>query len=350
MNRKISIYLLLFIVIGASLFSCSKSVESKPSFIFKKSSDKSIVAVIGGEKIPAQDLMRGIDAEIFDLENKIYQMKINRLRALALEKFMKADKRKKGISNDEYMNKYIAHKVNVTKKDIDAFANKRNIPKEQINDMVRGQIKKFLEVEKKKASVDEWLGEQTKRSPIIVYFSKPERPVFDVKITDQDPSWRSPNAKVTIVEYSDFQCPFCSKGADVINEVKKLYKGKVRVVFKNYPLPFHPQAKGAAEISLCAREQGSDYFWKIHDEMFKNQASLTQDKLAPFMKSIGLNSDKMEKCLKDHKYLGKIKEDMALGQDLGIKSTPTFFINGKLLNGALPIESFKEIIDVELAK
>ena len=350
MNRKLFILVLLATIIGISLLSCSKEAESKPSYIFKSSSDKSIIAEVAGQKIPRKDLMRGIDAEIFDLEYKIYQMKINRLRALALEKFMKSDKRKEGMSNDEYLNKYIAGKNPVTEKDIATFVKERSIPKEQMNDMVRGQIKKFLEVEKKKLAVDRWLGEQTAKNPIVVYFPKPERPVFDIKVNDQDPSWGSSNAKVTIVEYSDFQCPFCSKGAAVISEIKKAYKGKVRVVFKNFPLPFHPLAKGAAEAALCAGEQGSDYFWKLHDLMFKDQASLTQDQLTKIAKKIGVNVEKFSKCLESNKFLSKIKDDMALGQELGIKSTPTFFVNGQLLNGALPFGVFKEIIDAELAK
>ena len=350
MKQKISIFILLSIIVGVSFFSCSKQVESSPSFIFKKSSDKSVVAVVAGEKIQERDLMRGIDAEIFDLENKVYQMKMNRLRALALEKYMTADKRKKGISNDEYMNRFIAPNVKVTKEDISKFALNRKIPKEQLNDMVRGQIKKFLEVEKKKEAVDNWLGEQTKKSPIVVYFPKPQRPTFDVKVTDEDSSWGNKNSKVTVIEYSDFQCPFCSKGADVISELKKMYKGKIRIVFKNFPLPFHPLAKGAAEVALCAGEQGEDYFWKMHDVMFKNQEKLKPSDLLKYATEFGVNKSKLDKCLEGDHMLGKIKDDIAHGQELGIKSTPTFFINGQLLNGALPVESFKEIIDIELSK
>ena len=158
------------------------------------------------------------------------------------------------------------------------------------------------------------------------------------------------DAKVTIVEYSDFQCPFCSKAAKTIAELEKKYGNKVRVVFKNYPLPFHSQAKLAAEAAMCANDQDKKIFWKMHDSMFADQTKLDRDNLIKTAKAYGVKEDAFTKCLDGHSNLAKIEADMKEGQDLAIKSTPTFYINGKLLSGALPIETFSEVIDEELEK
>ena len=155
---------------------------------------------------------------------------------------------------------------------------------------------------------------------------------------------------MTIVEYSDFQCPFCSKAAVTVGEIEKKYGSKVKVVFKNYPLPFHSQARIAAEAAQCANEQGVKFFWKMHDAMFADQTKLDQDNLIATAKKAGVKEADFKSCLAATKHKAVIDADMAEGQKLGIKSTPTFFINGKLVSGAQPAEVFSEVIDEELAK
>src|SRR5690606_2330355 len=115
------------------------------------------------------------------------------------------------------------------------------------------------------------------------------------------------DAKVTIVEFSDFQCPFCAKGADVLNQLKKKYGNKIKVVFKNFPLPFHNHAEDAAVAGMCANEQGSNFFWKMHDQMFANQDALDSEGLKNTAKKIGLKMDQFEKCVSEKKYLSQVK-------------------------------------------
>lgn len=158
------------------------------------------------------------------------------------------------------------------------------------------------------------------------------------------------DAKVTIVEFSDFQCPFCAKGADLLKEIKKKYGNKVKVVFKNFPLPFHNHAEAAAVAGLCANEQSVDSFWKMHDEMFANQEALDAEGLKKTAKKIGLKMDQFEKCVSENKHLAAVKADMEDGKKAKVKSTPTFFINGQVINGAQPMDVFAEAIDEELAR
>ena len=336
----------LSLVVLLTFGACTDS-NSKPSYLFKPAAKEGVAAKVGEMEITNQELQDGIESELFEAESKVFEIKFNRLKALLLQKFMDKDSRKKGLSNDEFLEKYIAKDVKISEKEIDAFIKDQNIPAEHINPQVREKIRGYLEMERKKESVDKWIAEQTKKTPVEVYIQKPRRPTFPVEVGNS-PVAGGKDAKVTIVEFSDFQCPFCAKGADILNSLKKKYGNKVKVVFKNFPLPFHNHAEDAAVAGLCANEQGSDYFWKIHDAMFANQDSLDNEGLKKTAKKVGLKADQFEKCLSEKKYLSQVKADMEEGRKIKVKSTPTFFINGQLINGAQPVEVFSEIIDEEL--
>lgn len=344
-------FVMLLSLIGLLAFglnACTQKVDSKPHFIFKAAPDGTAVAKVNGEVITKDDLYKGIESEIYEAEKKVHEIKMNRLRAILLERYMQADKRKAGLSNDEYLEKYIAKDSKVSKKDIEAFIKERKFPKEHVNDQMKDRIKKFLGLEQKKKAVDQWLTAQTKKSPVEVYMAEPTRPIYEINVDEHSPAWGKSDAKVTLVEFSDFQCPFCAKGSEIINQVKKKYKNKVKIVFKNFPLPFHHHAKKAAVASLCANEQGPKSFWKLHDEMFNNQQKLGGEGLKELAKSAGLKMEKFSSCLDANKYLARVEADIEEGKDIGVKSTPTFFINGKIINGAHPIEVFSELIDEEL--
>jgi len=171
----------------------------------------------------------------------------------------------------------------------------------------------------------------------------------DVKY-DNAPVKGDKNAKVTIVEFSDFQCPYCGKFyQETWSQIKKDYidTGKVKVAFKHLPLGFHEYAMPAAEASECANEQGK--FWEYHDKIFVNQASLNNEILSIWAKDIGLNMDKFNQCVKEGKYKNKIQKDLSDADVYGASGTPTFFINGKILVGAQPFSAFKQVIDAELS-
>ena len=342
---KAAISLLMFVLL---LSACSQG-NSKPSYLFKPAQKEGVAAKAGEIEISNAELMEGIESEVFEHESKAFEVKFNKLRGLLLQKIMDKDPRKKNLSNDEFLAKYIAKDVNISEKEIEAFIKDQNIPAEHINPQVREKIKAYLEMERRKEAVDKWLAEQTKKNQVEVYLSKPRRPTFPVEAGNA-PSFGDKDAKVTIVEFSDFQCPFCAKGADLLKQIKQKYGKKVRVAFKNFPLPFHNHAEAAAVASLCANEQSSDTFWKLHDEMFANQDSLDNEGLKKLAKKAGANVEKFQACLGENKYLAQVKSDIEEGRKIGVKSTPTFFINGQLVNGAQPMAVFTEIIDEEMSR
>jgi len=156
------------------------------------------------------------------------------------------------------------------------------------------------------------------------------------------------DALVTIVQFSDFQCPFCSRVEPTIDKIMEEYKGKVRVAWRNKPLPFHDKAKPAAIAALAANQQGK--FWQMHDILFKNQQNLDAASLEKYAKEIGLDMAKFKAALQDKKLQESVEADVAMGDKLGARGTPAFFVNGSFLSGAQPFESFKARIDEQLKK
>ncbi|MFU8803156.1 MAG: DsbA family protein [Bradymonadaceae bacterium] len=157
------------------------------------------------------------------------------------------------------------------------------------------------------------------------------------------------NAPVTIYEFSSFQCPFCARGAETLREIVKQYPTQVRVVYKQFPLPFQANSEPAARASLAAKEQGK--FWEMYDLLYENQRNLAQDGLFERLAGqLGLNVEKFKKDFDDPKIAAQVKAEHAAGSAVGVRGTPAFFINGTRLVGAQPIDKFKEIIDAELAK
>jgi protein-disulfide isomerase len=170
-----------------------------------------------------------------------------------------------------------------------------------------------------------------------------------IPIGEDDPSWGKADAPVTIVEISDFECPFCSRVVPTIARIKKEYgEDKVRLVWKNNPLPFHKNARPAHEAAATVQGLGGD-FWKFHDLAFANQKELTPENLEKWAVQSGVDAAKFKAAFDSKKYAPKVDKDLAFSRTVGARGTPAFRINGKTLSGAQPFEKFKEVIDEQLA-
>ena len=185
-------------------------------------------------------------------------------------------------------------------------------------------------------------------STLQITLAQPNLP--RVEVAASGPSRGPENAPVTIVEFSDFQCPYCGREYPVVERVMKEYDGKVRLVFRHFPLEFHPFAQKAAEAGACAADQGGEKFWKLHDRMFTNQQKLAVDDLKGYAKELGLDSSRFEKCLDSGEKRALVEADEKAGQEAGVSGTPAFFVNGVFINGAVPYEQFKDAVDRELKR
>lgn len=173
--------------------------------------------------------------------------------------------------------------------------------------------------------------------------------------TDNSPVRGPKDAKVTIVEFSDFQCPYCARAHQTMSEqVMKEYDGKVKLVYKNFPLGFHKWAEPAAIAGACAEQQDPAAFWTFYDFMFNNQQQITpenvKEKSQEALKGTKVDMAKWNDCYDNKKTLEKVKADMAEGSSVGVTGTPAFIINGRKISGAQPFQNFKAVIDDELAR
>jgi protein-disulfide isomerase len=177
----------------------------------------------------------------------------------------------------------------------------------------------------------------------------PSTPV-DVSV-DDDPVKGEKNAPVTIIEFSDFQCPFCGRFfLEALPQIEEKYikTGKARLVYRDFPLSsLHPMAQKAAEASECADEQGK--FWEMHDKIFQNQGTLSLSNLKQWATDLKLDTKRFNTCLDSSKYASEVQKDFNDGQAAGVSGTPSFFINGQLLVGAQPFSSFQAAIESELS-
>lgn len=180
-------------------------------------------------------------------------------------------------------------------------------------------------------------------------------PGMDITTIDDDDAFLGDkDAPITIVEFSDYECPFCkSFYTDTLPELKSEYidTGKVKLVYRDFPLNSHANALPAAIAAECAREQGGDeVYFDFHDMIFTNSSRPTRDVLITYAGNVGVDVDKFTKCLDDEKYIDEVQADLSDGASLGVTGTPAFFVNGQLLEGAQPFEAFEQVIEQELKK
>ena len=175
----------------------------------------------------------------------------------------------------------------------------------------------------------------------------PDNPRVEVE-SEGYPAQGPADAPVTIVEFSDFECPFCSRVVPTLERVKEEYGDKVRLVFRHFPLSMHPNAPKAAEASMCAHDQGK--FWQMHDLMFEEQKQLSVVDLKSKAERLELDTEQFNQCLDSDKYADEVQQDMQAGQQAGVTGTPAMFVNGRLVSGAVPFEQIAPVIDSELAR
>ena len=175
----------------------------------------------------------------------------------------------------------------------------------------------------------------------------PAGPVY-VDLPADIPVKGAKDAKVTVIEFTDYQCPFCSRANQVLPQIEQAYGKDVRIAVRHLPLNFHKDAHLAAQAAFAAAEQGK--FWEFHDKMFENQKALSRADLETYASAVGLNLGKFKAALDSGKFKARVDEELQAASKVGARGTPAFFINGKLVSGAQPFENFKKVIDEELAR
>ncbi len=279
---------------------------------------------------------------------EVHALKASALEELITRRLLEAQARKEGITVDGLLQREVTSKVPTPPESYlkavydQTKANGRVLPPFP---EVRGEIEEFVRSQSAQDLRQAYIARLRAAFSVEVLLPAVLPPRLAVKA---DGPWRGvEKAPVTIVEFSDYECEFCEKAEPATRKVLDEYPDRVRIVFRNFPLSIHPHAQKAAEAALCAGEQGR--YWEMHDLLFANQKALEPARLKQYARSLGLDPGAFDRCLDSGSKAAAVGADRHDAESLGVVSTPSFFINGRLLMGAQPFEKFKEIIDAELA-
>ncbi|MBF0184272.1 MAG: thioredoxin domain-containing protein [Magnetococcales bacterium] len=277
------------------------------------------------------------------LAEKLHEMRESRIQELVVEHLLAAEAKAVGINAAELLEIQVDAKVAPpSKEEVTHFitANRGRLPND--GQGMEDKIREFMHDKKKDMAREAYLKELWDRHKVEILLQPPRIEVPG----PTDLSRGKADAPITLIEFSDFECPYCRRAQGVLQELEKGYGDKIRFVFRHYPLPFHEQAPKASEAAQCAADQGK--FWPFHAALFTEGASLVPAELKKTAGKLGLNQATFDGCLDSGRHAARVAADSADGKELGITGTPTFFVNGIRLVGAVSLERFKQVIDSEL--
>ncbi|MDQ7008412.1 MAG: thioredoxin domain-containing protein [Acidobacteriota bacterium] len=305
-----------------------------------------VLARVGGQEITKTQVLEAAASQLAELRQKEYDILKGALDQVIDEMLLNEAATKKGQTLEEFINAEIESKAGQpTDQEIQDFYNKyKSRLGGKTLEQARPQIVQRLGLMKKQELFNEIISRLRKAAEVAVFLDPPR-----VKVAEAgNPAWGPKDAPVTIIEFSDFECPYCARAEKTIDQIKEKYAGKVRIVFRDFPLSFHRHAQKAHEAAACAGDQ--DKYWEMHKLLFDNQKALAPEQLVSYASQIGLDMDKFKACLDSGSKAEEIAADQKAGAAAGVSGTPAFFINGRFLSGAQPFEAFAQIIDEELAR
>jgi predicted DsbA family dithiol-disulfide isomerase len=322
----------LALVLGAAVAATAGSVDE-------------VVAVVDGTPITGEVLDELIQPQLLELRQREDQLRRSGLDELIAQVLLEREAAARGVSVEELTRVEITEKTSVAPAEAKAFyeANRSRFgamsEEEALQKIVEG-----LGRQRQRERRSAFARELRDTHPVEVRLEPLRLPVEP----GEAPLRGDAGAPVTIVEFSDFQCPFCVRARPTVNRVREVYGDQVRFAFRHFPLAFHDQAQKAGEAAACAGDQ--DKFWEMHDLLWKSQGQLQPSVLKENAAALGLDANLFGQCLDSGRHASVVADDAAAGSQLGVTGTPAFFINGRPLVGAQPFEAFAEIIDDELAR
>ena len=296
------------------------------------------VASIGTRSITLREVEQTVALPLYQADQQRSQLLHQALQQLIDEELLKTEASRKGVTVSQLL---------ADASQSESVARLANLPG-PVKQSSLGKARSSVDVEAPRDPQEQARLRQAllvalrRQATIHINLPAPEPPILPVSAND-DPSVGPASAPVTIVEFSDFQCPYCKLSVPLMKEILAKYPDKVKVVYRDYPGPNHPHAQQAAEAAQCAGDQGK--FWEYHDSLFDRQAPGTGWNFTELAKEIGLNQDAFATCLNTGRYREEVAKDLHDGFKLGVTSTPTFFINGRPLVGARPLAEFQAVID-----
>ncbi len=280
------------------------------------------------------------------LSQALYEARRQAIDELVANALLDVEAKQRGVERAALIEKEISDKVTpVGDAEVASWyqANQARVqgaPLEQ----VRAPIRAYLIQERMAVAREQYLDTLKAKTPVVISLEPPRLAVSAAKGATKG----QPNAPIEMIEFSDFQCPFCQRAHATVEQVLATYGDRIRFVYRHYPVQGHAAAKPAAEASECAKEQGK--FWPFHDRLFANTSKLSDADLKAHAAAVGVDTATFNACVDSHKYRSVVEADARDGDAVGVNGTPAFYINGRMISGAQPFEVFKKLIDDELQR
>ena len=304
-----------------------------------------VVATVNDQPISAQELTTSMRGQLLQMDMERYEAMKGQLDSLVAERLIALEAAARGVSVEEFERIEIFAKMDpVSPEQVRDFydANAERMPRsfEELEGRITVHLQRQAEIRRREALARELRG----RYPVRVSLAPPRADVH----ADDDPFMGPENAPVTLIEFSDFQCPYCRRVQSVLKRLMTAYQGQVKLVFRDFPLrQVHPEAQKAAEAAQCANDQGQ--FWPYHDRLFA-VTELKVDDLKGYAAEMGLDAESFNTCLDSGKYSQEVQNDIDDARVAGVNATPSFFVNGLPINGAVPFERFVEMVELALER
>ena len=307
------------------------------------------LAEVDAETITADEVANAIGAPLKKLEEQIYTLKRRKLEALITDRLLAREAAKRGVSVEALLDAEVTAKVEpASEQEIDTAY--RALKGQLKGDEATGRevIRARLSSDKLAARRRAFLESLRAQAKVVVHLKAP--PVFRVELSaDGAPSKGPATAPVTVVEFQDFHCPFCKRVQPTLEQLVARYGERIRLVYRDFPIDqLHPQARKAHEAAKCAHDQGK--FWAYHDLLYAKAPKAGPEELETYAREAGLDKGAFERCLTSGTHRAAVQKDVDEGIHAGVTGTPTFFINGRPLSGAQPLETFVQLIDEELTR
>lgn len=306
-------------------------------------------ATVDGAAISLEEVDRVIGAGLAALEEQIYQLRQQRLDGLIAEQLLAKEAGRQGIGVADLLQREVESQLApIGDAEVARFydANKARLP--ALDNNLRERIRVHLAEQAAQARRAALIARLRGQAAVTVNLKSP--PIYRATLDLAGaPAKGADNAPVTLVKFEDFHCPYCKESQRTLSELMARYGERLRVVHKDYPIDqLHPQARSGHLAARCAGEQGK--FWPYHDALYAAPPSATPEALKNFARQSGVDLVAFDACVASGKYAAAVESDIDQGNRAGVSGTPAFFINGRLLGGAQPLEQFVRVIDEELAQ
>ena len=308
--------------------------------------DSPVMATVGGAPITQAEIEQALRLPLYELEMEKYRLTRRRLDQMIVERLLARAAAAQGQSVSAFVSEAVQGRIaTIAPEDVEARRRATRAQPTGDEEQATQDARNMLVRERATLALQELVARLSREAGVSVTLHPPDPPVMAIPSGD-DPAWGPPSAPVTIVEFADFECPVCKDSLPVLQQLRDLYKDQIRLVYRDFPLIAHPQARPAAEAAHCAHEQGQ--FWAYHDALFAQAPDLKTADYPALAERLNLNRAEFTACLAGTRPKAAVARDLADAQSLGLSGTPTFFINGRYLAGFQSLETLRQHIDREL--